>query len=815
MLIATQQQQEVTATPAVQGAIASLALNIPQTPIRTWGTESVGKAPFLPAWATDNLLTKPEMIYEAARKYPGCSFGSVAKAVKGAPFIIEVDGPELAAKFERETGRKFEFGARRTRSSPGRGHIYFLHTEKSLKLGNVGQDEIADCSVRAHNEQCITFGSPHYNKDGVIDGLYELISDVPITPAPDELIDWLAAQPRKSKEAKPTVDSPIGSRTSAKLSDEFINGPVKEGSIHTWSVSVAGHLRHKGLSPDEIFDELVDRLEKQAVGKDGGSFAARLNKGKLRAVADSSASWLTGEQKRLRDLPIIGLKTIDAEVALPAADTTEEFNLLKDYFSGGQTHKLSVLSNVITRITELKRMSQTVPTQEVQDSTDYSLIDESGYDHVMSAAEIEEEYKKEFPVFPIREVVGPTFDPSILYGPAGVLINKMCAYNEAHPLGMYLDLLVNIGNMCGRRPHFFVDKTRHGMVEFVARIGESSRSRKGTGRDVVDAFCQMIDMGWTLNRIVSNFGSGQAIIDQIRDAKTYSVKQRDDWVEKIKPGVSDKRLLIHEAELATLFVLAGQPNTSVDSLLRNFWDGKKVQNIVRGKDKDGVTEGATCAEPHVSITGDTTASELFDKMPDGADKNGFGNRFLFPYTYRVKLCPLGGPPIDWMEDVMYFHDVRGFSESLDEVPMTPAARQYWSRNYLREEKIRLPDLAGRMTSRGPAHIRRLALILTVIDMKKATDTIHLQAASRIWDYCRESARYVFGGVVKEQMSILKFLDTKGAEGASATEIVQQVFKKNKPVEWVRAQVGEIFKKGLIEKIPDSDRVVRSRSANQS
>ena len=49
-------------------------------------------------------------------------------------------------------------------------------------------------------------------------------------------------------------------------------------------------------------------------------------------------------------------------------------------------------------------------------------------------------------------------------------------------------------------------------------------------------------------------------------------------------------------------------------------------------------------------TGDTTIHELRRKMPPGSDENGFGNRFIYVYVYRVKDCPLGGPPLDWSKE---------------------------------------------------------------------------------------------------------------------------------------------------------------------
>jgi hypothetical protein len=64
------------------------------------------------------------------------------------------------------------------------------------------------------------------------------------------------------------------------------------------------------------------------------------------------------------------------------------------------------------------------------------------------------------------------------------------------------------------------------------------------------------------------------------------------------------------------------------------------------------------------------------------------------------------------------------------------ARQGWNDNYSRFEQQGPDGLAGKMTSRAAAHIRRLAMLTDEIELE------HFQAAEKLWNYCEESAMYL-------------------------------------------------------------------------
>lgn len=422
-------------------------------------------------------------------------------------------------------------------------------------------------------------------------------------------------------------------------------------------------------------------------------------------------------------------------------------------------------------------------------------------EYAMTAAAIEAEHEKPYPVFRLVERGGPTWDDDLMYGIAGQIVRKAAEYNEAHPAGMYLDFLVSMGSIFGRHAYFNVNSTAHYTNEFMVRVGQTSDSRKGSGRDAIDEVLRLVDSNWQQLRVMNGFGSAQAIINELKDAveqHTFS-KKKNAFNNIVVPGVEDKRLCVREGELASVFQLAGMKDSRADIVLRDGWDSKALHNIVKGSNHDGFSNSVHCQQPHLSISGDTTKSELLRKMPNGADENGFGNRFLYCYVYRTKKCPLGGPQVDWADMLVQLLKVVEYAKQQKYIPLSKAAEKMWSRMYLDLESNRPAGLAGKMTARGPAHVRRLALILALLDMSAVVESRHLQAARKLWDYCQESAEYIFSGCTRDQRRILNFVGAQ--QGASAgtgvteVQVREELFHRNQRAGWITAQLNELIRMG--------------------
>ena len=429
-------------------------------------------------------------------------------------------------------------------------------------------------------------------------------------------------------------------------------------------------------------------------------------------------------------------------------------------------------------------------------------VPEAAQEPIMSVAEIEEELKKEYPRILLDAPAGPTWEDSILYGPAGDLVKKMSEYNEGHPAAIYLNFLVSLGNIFGRHAYFRIGSTRHYTNEFLAVVGPSSYGRKGSARDVVNEFLKILDPEWSKNRILSGFGSGEAIINEVRDdsMQTITVKQKGKppkFESQMVPGVSDKRLCIRESELASVFTMASKKESLAGSIIRNGWDSNPLSNNVKGRTAQGISLSARCEQPHVSITGDISTEELKTSLPTGSEHNGFANRYLFVYGYRTKKCSNGGPLIDWSDALVFFDAVVKHAQQCDHMPFSESARTVWNRMYHEDFEAQGEEMTAKMTSRGQPHIRRLAMIFAIIDLEEEVQTRHLHAAKAVWDYCEDSARYIFSGYTREQANIYHWIRANGS--STVTRIREEFYKRNRKVDWITAQMQDLVRQGRLKK----------------
>ena len=200
----------------------------------------------------------------------------------------------------------------------------------------------------------------------------------------------------------------------------------------------------------------------------------------------------------------------------------------------------------------------------------------------------------------------------------------------------------------------------------------------------------------------------------------------------------DKRLLVLEAEFASVLKVIAREGNTLSPVVRNAWDGKPLQ--VMTKNSPARATGA-----HVSIVGHITADELVRQLAATEAANGFLNRFLLVCVRRSKLLPEGGDidQVDWEPLVHRLSRAseagrsagpavvrRGGSPALVAgLPRSPNRGPDWSAP---------SSPAPRHTSCG------LALLYALLDQAQQIELPHLEAALALWEYAAASARWVFG-----------------------------------------------------------------------
>ena len=428
----------------------------------------------------------------------------------------------------------------------------------------------------------------------------------------------------------------------------------------------------------------------------------------------------------------------------------------------------------------------------------------------MTAEEVAEQEGAEYPVYKLFSKPGPDLAPSLLYGILGHAAKRMCEYSEAHRASVYLNLIISIGNMMGRHAYFIVDNTRQYTNDFLAIVGPTAEGRKGLAADVAAGLLALLDSEWFNHRNFSGFSTQQGIISYIKDETSFDKLDPKTRTYKTitQPGVADKRLCIREGELSNVFKLISDSNQRAGEVFRNLWDGKPVSNLVAGKSAEGEHNSVLCKEPMGSIIGCSTPSLVKATLPTGADSSGDGNRIIWCYTKRTQFCPFGGPQIDWASEI-YVDDEgveHNFLELLIEavakaryvglMPIARKARSHWQSLYLRLEGHKRAGFLGGMTTRGSPHVRRLAMILALLDQKTEIHSEHLEAAEAIWDFSVESARYIFTSMTLDGAKIVRAAEAGGAVGVTATDI-HNLFHRHKSASWVKSELNDLTSRGFI------------------
>jgi hypothetical protein len=335
------------------------------------------------------------------------------------------------------------------------------------------------------------------------------------------------------------------------------------------------------------------------------------------------------------------------------------------------------------------------------------------------------------------------------YGLAGEIVREIEPQSEADPAAILVQILIAVGSAVGRGPGFVVEADRHHCNLFGAIVGATASARKGSSWGQARRPVEAADAPWS-ERISTGASSGEGLIWEVRDEIEETRKARKDEdgdehgfvTELADIGVEDKRLLVIEPELASVLERMQRDGNTLSAVLRQGWDGGKLDTLVK-------TNRATATDAHVSLIGHITAEELRRKLTETESANGFANRFLWVYARRSKSLPFGGnlDAVDWDPYIERLHEAIRYGSTTGALDMDAEARKLWVEHYPRLS-AGCDGLLGAVTARGPAQVRRLAVIYSLLDpVPDGTPIVtvdHLRAALALWEYCFESAAFIFG-----------------------------------------------------------------------
>jgi hypothetical protein len=349
----------------------------------------------------------------------------------------------------------------------------------------------------------------------------------------------------------------------------------------------------------------------------------------------------------------------------------------------------------------------------------------------------------------------PKPDTTMLYGLIGDVARAAAQTTEANRYAVAAAHIALLSAGVGRNVYLPVGNVKHHARVFMLHVGRSGRGRKGeavsltkrirwkieehhsedTG-NLADPLCgQMHDGGLSTRE-------GLALL--IHDG--YRVGKED-----VLP-IEDKRLWVIESEFANVLHQAKRDGNTLSSALRDSWDGVSIRPATK-------TSRLWASNPHISLTGNITPSELLGLMESRELSNGFANRFLIFWAERERIEPFPKPTsrtvvtdlAERTKAVIRFA-TEGYPENKDSRPMelSADARTEYARLY-RGELSRLADgekVAALIERRAPM-LLRLAMIFALTDKTLTIDLPHIHAALAWVRFHRDSVRFIFNDAAGE------------------------------------------------------------------
>lgn len=404
------------------------------------------------------------------------------------------------------------------------------------------------------------------------------------------------------------------------------------------------------------------------------------------------------------------------------------------------------------------------------------------------------------------------------YGLPGEVINAIEPYSEADRHALLITFLTMFGNLIHRGAYYPVAADRHYPNLFAVIVGDSAKGRKGMSANFIIQLLSKIDEAWA-RRVTSGLSSGEGLIYAVRDPVyvRQPIKEKGrtvDYEEVMTDrGVSDKRLVVLEAEFAQALRVMGRQGNTLSPVIRQAWDKGNLNTLIKNNQNR-----ATSA--HISIIGHITLYELLELLQNNEGYNGFANRFLWVLSKRGNLLPDGAVVPETLQNQLTtkiqkavafagLHSLQENREEVGRVPLTTEvmsrdreARKYWHKLYweLSNEK---PGLYGAITARAEAQVLRLSMIYALLDETLVIRKEHIEAAYAVWDYADRCAQYIFAGKIRNTNAEEIVIALKAAGGElTQTQISNDIFNRNVPAVVIKNALEELLEDGRVERIKE-------------
>jgi hypothetical protein len=384
-------------------------------------------------------------------------------------------------------------------------------------------------------------------------------------------------------------------------------------------------------------------------------------------------------------------------------------------------------------------------------------------------------------------------DPAY-HGIAGDFVRLIEPESESDPAALLFQFLTASGNLMSERAYVQVEAAKHYPNVFSTIIGDTSKARKGTSQGWVERVLEPVDPLWAKTRLCGGLSTGEGLIEWVRDPRyerQYDKASKSYIEEVVDEGVSDKRLLVVEQELARVLRVMQRRDNTLSSVMRQAWDGHSLRVMTK-------KNASSATNPRISIVAHITTEEFQAELTELNAANGFGNRFVYAAARRSKALPFGGNiPDDAIQDLAKQLRASVNRAPFGQIPFDDIASAHWIDIYEELSEGR-PGIYGAMTSRSEAQAVRLALIYALLDGQVKIGIDHLRAALEVVRYSNDTVRFIFKDATGNRIAdtILRALRAN-PDGMTRSAISSDLFARNTPADQIGEALSLLLRHGMI------------------
>jgi 5S rRNA maturation endonuclease (ribonuclease M5) len=388
----------------------------------------------------------------------------------------------------------------------------------------------------------------------------------------------------------------------------------------------------------------------------------------------------------------------------------------------------------------------------------------------------------------VSTVPWPTLNNTALHATAGKIVNLLAPHTEADPAALLVQMLAEFGATVGSEPHFIAGNDRHQAIVNPLIVGRTNSGAKGTGMAAVNAV-RRTALPWFDEFTTSGLSTAEGLIEQVRDPSG------DPESKDYDPGVPDKRLLVEETEYKSVLVRMRREGNTLSATLRDTFDCRTLRTLTRKHNK------LTATQPHIVVIGHVTPREFRTTLEDSDLSGGSVNRLLICLSRRSRLhSRFGNIPENVLnEAAKLFRDAYEKAVQRRELKFTEEFWTAWDGVYREMNRDRPDSRFTDATARAVTMVLRLSLIYALME--------HLNAASALWAYCEDSARWLFSTYEQEVArenagGLAAFIRDGGRGGRTRTEISVDYFKRNSRAAEISSQLTRLVHDGVVVEIKD-------------